>query len=179
MLRQYPASFDNIRHFSTIFDIFWKFDNIRQYSTLFDNIWHYSTIFEIIWHNSTFFNRRKMSKNVAVYNFYCRIMSRTSKKVAVHSWGDLYVYLNLYWIRWHVPKYFSILENYGKAHEIRTSSLIEVYLTELSSIAGFSLTTLSLNDSNKKQVYLQRFDSESLEWSNNLTRINTVVSIGI
>ena len=73
--------FDNIRHYSTTFDIIW------QYSTSFDNIRHYSTIFASIRRNSTFFDRRTMLKNVAVHNFCCGIMSRTLKKVAVHSEG--------------------------------------------------------------------------------------------
>ena len=97
--KEYAALFGNIRHFSTIFDFFWKFNNIRHYSTLFDNIQHYATIFDNIRHYwtifdiirqySTFFDRRIMSKNVSVHNFYCRIMSRTSKNVAVHSGGPL------------------------------------------------------------------------------------------
>ena len=67
------------------------FDNIRHYSTIFDIIQQYSTIFniDIIWRNSTFFDRRILSKSVVVHNFYCRIMSRMSKKVVVHSGGNL------------------------------------------------------------------------------------------
>ena len=70
---QYPTSFDTICHFSTIFNIFRKFDNIRYYLIIFNIIQHYYMQFDIFRHFSL-----NKSKNVAVHNFYCRIMLQTS-----------------------------------------------------------------------------------------------------
>ena len=93
IFRQYATLFSNIGHYLTIFAI------IRQYSTIFGNFRHYTTISDIIQHFSTFFENSTIFniiwqystqilwKNVLVNNFYCRIMLRTSKRVAVHSGG--------------------------------------------------------------------------------------------
>ena len=72
-----------------ISDIIQQYLTFFENSTIFDIIRQYSTIFDIIQRNATFFDRRIMLKNVAVHNFYCRIMSQMSKNVAVHSGGDL------------------------------------------------------------------------------------------
>ena len=72
----------------------------------------YSTLFNIIRRNSTFFDPQIMSKNVAVHNFCCQIMLRTSKKVAVHSRGTFdisemqYIIVNIYKYR----KFLSLIE---------------------------------------------------------------------
>ena len=63
--RHFSAIFDNIRHYLTIFGIFWQFLEILQYSTSF------------IIQQFDIFLPSNMSKNVAVHDFYCRIMLRT------------------------------------------------------------------------------------------------------
>ena len=44
IIQQYLTTFNNIRHYSTIFAIF---DDIPHYSAIFNNIGHYLTIFSI------------------------------------------------------------------------------------------------------------------------------------
>ena len=93
IIRQYLTLFGKIRyylakfrHYSTISDI------TSQYSAFFNNIWHFlKIIFHIIRHYSTLFDAIRhfsIAENVSVYNFYCWIMSRTSKRVAIHSGGE-------------------------------------------------------------------------------------------
>ena len=84
---QYSTLFDNIRHYLTIFDIIWQystlFGNIRQYAALFDNIRHFSTIFYFFWkfdnirHYSTIFDIIRRNST-----FDRQIML---KNVAVHN----------------------------------------------------------------------------------------------
>ena len=55
-----------------------------------------------------------MSKNVAVYNFYCRIMSQMSKNVAVHSGGGTY----------HVVKAYAFDEDFHQQVNAEVQSIL-------------------------------------------------------
>ena len=94
--RHNSTLFNNIGHYSTIFNIFWKFKIIQQYSESFDNIRHDLTSFVL---------------------FHCRIMSGMVKNVAAHTFlpmNNVADVKKCYGTIWGRSSLYTLNQNYNK-----------------------------------------------------------------